>query len=815
MISLVVVSHSLPLATAAKELAMQMTVAGSAPKVLVAAGISDGEQVELGTDAQQISEAITAADNPDGVLILVDLGSALLSSQMALEFLDPELADRCLISSGPLVEGLVAAVVSAAGGASLQEVASQAKEALAGKIDQLSDTEEPLPEGEGEFTDNAAEAASGEESFSAPEAATLALEIIDPHGMHARPAAALAAAMGAREIPVFARKAGTFRIVNAASLTQVSSLGIGKGETLELGTLDPQATEVFAAIRQALTQTDPPAIAGGSEKKAGSSVNAIAVQLAKEVPTPTDPTRNGDQIVIGYALVLEGHEDAEFYRVSPNEGQALEEARKAVRAYLRSLGSDSIIKMQIALVDDPELRAEIADEIAGGTNAFAAVDNAYSAAAAKMEKLDDPYLAERATDLLAVSRLLKKALIGGELDNLEELIKKHSTPAVLVVEELDAPLAASLPPEIEGVVTRSGGTTGHGAIVAASRGIPVYAGLKWGVHDGDTIVFDPRTKHLEVNPKARVFAHWIELARERVATATNALEQLENPAITANGKQIPIQVNVSGPTGAVKGAEGCGLVRTETLFAGYQGAPSRLQQAEVYAELARNLGQTTIRLWDIGADKPLPFAKQPPENNPFLGVRGVRLLRKFPHLLRDQLGAVLDANQTLESEGLGKLLRVMIPMVNHVHQVDWVRSLLEEITADTYGIEEAARPAQIPLPLGIMVETPSAALRMDEFCGVVDFISIGTNDLCQYVAAADRGNSQVADLADEVRETVVEMVRQIAQVCHDAAAPIEVCVCGDMASDPAWAGKLVAAGVDSLSVRAGMIAMIKQTIRQL
>lgn len=113
------------------------------------------------------------------------------------------------------------------------------------------------------------------------------------------------------------------------------------------------------------------------------------------------------------------------------------------------------------------------------------------------------------------------------------------------------------------------------------------------------------------------------------------------------------------------------------------------------------------------------------------------------------------------------------------------------------------------------METPSAALRMKEFCEAVDFVSIGTNDLCQYVAAADRGNSQVADLADEVRETVVEMVRQIAEVCHHAAAPIEVCVCGDMASDPAWAGKLVAAGVDSLSVRPGMIAMIKQTIRQL
>ena len=815
MISLVVVSHSLPLATAAKELAMQMTVADNAPKVLVAAGISDGEQVELGTDAQQISEAIEAADSPDGVLILVDLGSALLSSQMALEFVDPDLADRCLISAAPLVEGLVAAVVSAAGGASLKQVAAQAQTALAGKIDQLSDSQEPQPEGEGEFTENAADTASGEDSFSSPEAATLALEIIDPHGMHARPAAALASAIGARKIPVFARKGGAFRVVNAASLTQVSALGIGKGETLELCTTDPDAPNIFSAIRGALLKTDPPAIAGSSGERNESSVNAIAEQLGKEVSTPADPARNGDQIVIGYAMLLDGQEDAEFYRVSPNEGEALEKARKAVRAYLASLGSDSIINMQIGLVDDPELRAEIATEIAGGANAFAAVENAYGAAAAKIAKLDDPYLAERATDLHAVCRLLKKALIGHELDNLDELIKKHSTPAVLVVEELDAPLAASLPMEIAGVVTRSGGTTGHGAIVAASRGIPVHAGLKWGVHDGDTIVFDPRTKHLEVNPKARVFAHWIELARERVATATKALAQLEAPATTSSGKQIPVQVNVSSPTGAVKGAEGCGLVRTETLFAGFQAAPSRVQQAQVYAELARNLGPTTIRLWDIGADKPLPFAKQPPEGNPFLGVRGVRLLRKFPHLLRDQLGAVLDANQALEAEGLGKLLRVMIPMVNHVHQVDWVRSLLEEVTADTFEIEEDARPTQIPLPLGIMVETPSAALRMKEFCGSVDFVSVGTNDLCQYVAAADRGNSQVADLADEVRETVVEMVRKIAQVAHEGADALEVCVCGDMASDPAWAGKLVQAGVDSLSVRAGMIAMIKQTIRQL
>jgi len=342
----------------------------------LSAGISEGEQVELGTDAQQISEAIEAADSPDGVLILVDLGSALLSSQMALEFVDPDLADRCLISAGPLVEGLVAAVVSAAGGASLQEVATQAQAALAGKIDQLSDSQEPHPEGEGEFTENAADPASGEDSFSSPEAATLALEIIDPHGMHARPAAALAAAIGARKIPVFARKAGTFRVVNAASLTQVSSLGIAKGDTLELGTTDPAAPEIFAAIREALTKTDPSTIAGGSEATAGSSVNAIAEQLAKEVSTPSDPARNGDQIVIGYALVLEGHEDAEFYRVSPNEGQTLAEARKAVRSYLGSLGSDSIIQMQIALVDDPELRAEIADEIAGGTNAFTAVDNA-------------------------------------------------------------------------------------------------------------------------------------------------------------------------------------------------------------------------------------------------------------------------------------------------------------------------------------------------------------------------------------------------------------------------------------------------------
>ena len=814
MISLVVVSHSFALATAAKELAMQMVSTKTTPKVLVAAGIRDGDKLDLGTDTQQISAAIEAADNPDGVLILVDLGSALLSSQMALELVDPDLAERCLISSAPLVEGLVEALVSAAGGASLREVAAQARAALAGKIDQLSAQEESSFEGEAGSVAFSAPAGSGINPFSDPDAAILVLKIIDPHGMHARPAAAIAEAIGDKGA-VYARKGGAFRTVNAASLTQVSALGVGEGENLELCTTDPDAQQIFTAIRKGLLALDPPAIADPSWGKKENAVNGISLRLSTKVSAPRNPARNGDQIVIGYAMLLGGQEDAEFYRVSPNEGEAVKHARKAVKAYLSSLGSDSIIKMQIGLVDDPELRAEIAEEIAGGTNAFVAVDKAYGTAANKIRKLDDPYLAQRAADFNAVSRLLKKALIGQELDNLDELIKKHSTPAVLVVDELDAPLAASLPPEIEGVVTRSGGATGHGAIVAASRGIPVYAGLKWGVHDGDTIIFDPRTKHLEVNPKARVFAHWMELARERVAIASKALDLLEEPAVTSAGRQVPVLVNVTTATGTVKGAEGCGLLRTETLFAGYQVAPSRKQQAKVYAGLARQLGQTTIRLWDIGADKPLPFAKQPPEPNPSLGVRGVRLLRKFPHLVREQLGAVIDANQTLEAAGPGKPLRVIIPMVNHVRQVDWVRSLLEEISADTFGIEGDARPVEIPLQLGIMLETPSAALRMAEFVSAVDFVTVGTNDLCQYIAAADRGNSQVAELADEVRETVVEMIREVVRLAHGAKKPIEVCVCGDMASDPAWAGKLVQAGVDSLSVRAGMIAMIKQTIRQL
>lgn len=815
MISLVLVSHSFALAAAAKELAMQMISTKTAPKVLLAAGIRKGENLELGTDTQQISAAIEAADNPDGVLIFVDLGSALHSSQMALELVDPDLADRCLISSAPLVEGLVAALVSAARGANLKQVAAQARGALAEKIDHLGEQEESDSAGKEESVAVTTSRALGANPFSDPDAAILVLKIIDPHGMHARPAAAIARALDATKAAVYARKGGAFRTVNAASLTQVSALGVGEGENLELCTSDPDAQHIFSAIRQALLEIDPPVIADPSWGKNENAVNGISLRLSPKVSAPRDPARNGDQIVIGYAMLLGGQEDAEFYRVSPNEGEAVNNARKAVKAYLSSLGSDSIIKMQIGLVDDPELRTEIAQEIAGGVNAFNAVDKAYGAAANRMRKLDDPYLAQRAADFNAVSRLLKKALIGQELDNLDELIKKHSTPAVLVVDELDAPLAASLPPEIEGVVTRSGGATGHGAMVAAARGIPVYAGLKWGVHDGDTIIFDPRTKHLEVNPKARVFAHWMELARERVAIASKALELLEEPALTPSGKRIPVLVNVSTATEAIKGAEGCGLLRTETLFAGYQIAPSRKQQAEVYARLARKLGQTTIRLWDIGADKPLPFAKQAPEPNPFLGVRGVRLLRKFPHLVREQLGAVLDANQTLEAAGLGKPLRVMIPMVNHVRQVDWVRSLLEEITADTFGMEEDVRPVEIPLELGIMLETPSAALRMAEFTSAVDFVSVGTNDLCQYVAAADRENSQVAELADEVRETVVEIIREVVRLAHSAEKPIEVCVCGDMASDPAWTGKLVQAGVDSLSVRAGMIAMIKQTIRQL
>ncbi len=410
--------------------------------------------------------------------------------------------------------------------------------------------------------------------------------------------------------------------------------------------------------------------------------------------------------------------------------------------------------------------------------------------ASTFEGLDDPYQRERAQDVRSVRDRVLRALVGAV----------ETAPAeggLLVVRELDAATAASVDAErIAGVAVRAAGTTGHGVIVARSRGIPVITGIgDVAVSAGVLVAFDARAGEFVVEPAdgGELFRTAI---RERAAEREAALAEAELPAVTVDGQTIQVLANVGSVQDALdaRGADGSGLVRTEVLFGDRRVAPTVDEQVEAFRAIAAALGgkPITIRTWDVGGDKPLAFLPQEREANPFLGERGIRLFRRQPELLRDQLRAICRV--AVETP-----VQVMFPMVTTAEEVAWARE------------ELAAIGAPDGLKVGIMVEVPAAALRIATLVEGLDFVSIGTNDLTQYTTASDRGNSAVAGLADGLDPAVIQLIDR---VVRGVPAGVEVAVCGDLASDPDAAVLLAGLGVHELSAVGPLVPTIKARLRK-
>jgi multiphosphoryl transfer protein len=747
MIGIVVVSHSHALATAAVGLASEMVAADNRPVIAVAAGL---DATTFGTDAIAVSEAITTADSPDGVLVLLDLGSAVLSAELALEFVDPDVASHVRLTSAPLVEGLVAAVVTASTGASLDAVTAEAERGLLGKQDHLG--------GGG-----AAETTVAAESDQVQE-----VVVSNEHGLHARPAARLVGLVNSFDAVVTLTDLDTGRgPIDAGSLSMVATLNAQQGHRLQVGASGPQAGEVLAAIGKLAadnfgdTEAPPPAPRSGG---------------------------SGLDVAIGPAVIAGAGVDLSNYVAGDDEAGRLEGAVAAAAEELGRLRDGSpehggIFEAHLALLKDRRPLDEIRAAIAGGTPAPVAWKQTYNELAKTFESLDDPYQRERAQDVRAVRDRVLRALTGATGDE---------TPAegILVVPELDAATAATLDAaRITGVAVRAAGTTGHGVIVARSRGIPLITGIgEVDVPAGATVAFDARAGVFEVGPDERAFRTTIV---ERRSELERAVEQAGEPATTLDGRTIAVLVNVGSVQDALdaRGADGSGLVRTEVLFGHRRTAPSVEEQAEQFRAIAQALQgkPITIRTWDVGGDKPLPFLPQEQEANPFLGERGLRVFRRRPQLLRDQLEAVRRvAGETP--------VHVMFPMVTTADEVAWAL--------------EALGPRPDGLEVGIMVEVPAAALRIDTLAAGLDFVSIGTNDLTQYTTAADRTNTAVAPLADGLDPAVLQLIDHVVK-----RAGVRVAVCGDLASDPQAAVLLAALGVDELSAVGPQVPLVKERLR--
>ncbi|NUR96111.1 MAG: HPr family phosphocarrier protein, partial [Kribbellaceae bacterium] len=734
----------------------EMVAEDKRPVIAVAAGL---DATTFGTDAMAVSEAIGTADSPDGVLVLLDLGSAVLSAEMALEFVDPEVAARVRLTSAPLVEGLVAAVVTASTGASLDAVAAEAARGLVGKQDHLGD--------------------AGVVAAGPVVAGDRSVEVIvgNEHGLHARPAARLVGLVNGFDAVVTLTDLDTGKgPVDAGSLSMVATLNAQQGHRLQVGASGPQAGEALAAIED---------LAAGN----------FGDTVAEKKPAAALAGGSGLDVAIGPAVPAAAEIHLDGYVAGDNEQARLDAAIENAAADLRAVRDTSgehgaIFEAHLALLTDRKLLDEVRTAIAGGTSAPLAWKQAYDALATTFDQLDDPYQRERAQDVRSVRDRVLRLLAGAETRPASGPRVAPAEPGVLVVDELDAATAATLDATaIAGIAVRAAGTTGHGVIVARSRGIPLIAGIgDVEVPAGVMVAFDARVGSFEVAPDEAAVRATIA---ERLGERERAIAEASYPAITRDRKHLDVLVNVGVVQDAVeaRGADGSGLVRTEVLFGEWRTAPTVDEQADAFRAIARALGgkPITIRTWDVGGDKPLPFLPQDEEPNPFLGERGIRVFRRRPELLRDQLEAV--RRTAAETP-----VHVMFPMVTTADEVAWA---LDELGPRDH------------LEVGIMVEVPAAALRVATLAKELDFVSIGTNDLTQYTTAADRTNAAVAPLADGLDPAVLQLIDHVVR-----NAGVRVAVCGDLASDPQAAVLLAALGVTELSAVGPQIPVVKAALRQ-
>ena len=460
----------------------------------------------------------------------------------------------------------------------------------------------------------------------------------------------------------------------------------------------------------------------------------------------------------------------------------------------------AIFDAHLALLDDDALLEPAHEAIAAGATAERAWYDAAQQVAAVYRSLDEPLLRERATDVLDVGRRVVAALTGAGDE-------REPATGIVVADELTPADAAGLDPErVLAIATARGSTTAHAAILARALGLPAVVGLGpevLAVPDGTTLLLDGEAGTVIADPPAAVLSDAQDRRERAEQRRAAAREHADKPAVTRDGARVEVFANLGTGSDAARavqlGAEGVGLLRTEFLFLGRAELPGEEEQAQTLREIAQALDgrPLIVRTLDAGADKPLPALPMPAEENPFLGVRGIRLALARPELLATQFRAILRV-------AAEHPVKTMLPMVATLGEITAARALLDRARADT-GIDA-------PMELGIMVEVPAAALAAARLAAHVDFFSLGTNDLTQYTMAAERGDARLASLLAGPQPAVLRLVA--ATVAGAAMHGRWVGVCGELAGDPAAAVLLAGLGVTELSMAAALVPEVKVALRE-
>ena len=636
------------------------------------------------------------------------------------------------------------------------------------------------------------------------------VQVLCPNGIHISPAGVMAKLLAPLSARVTIVRGGAQ--ANAADVDEVLALALREGEDVTLraeGADAGKATEIVCAVLREGTKM----LAGylAKQKAAPSAVTPQADDISHIAPASVaTSTRIGKirQVV----------DDLDERLASYKKGTPMEEARRfgeAVKAYgvrmeeaSRAAARAGETRQQLILegyrmmADAPGFHAEVGQAINGGASAPAAV------LAAKEKLANTMLLKERAGDQREVGRSLARILLG--VPEREEAA--DDTPLILAGKEISPELMARFAGDrLAGIVESDGGPSGHAAILARMRGIPALLGYKdaASLPDGALAVIDGTKGTLIVDPSEEELRAVRERMEQEREENRRLLEDV-GPVATKDGASVTLQANVASAeeieNAVAMGAEGVGLFRSEFLFLGRSNLPSEDEQAEYYARAVKACGQfpCVIRTLDAGGDKDIPALNLPKETNPFLGVRAIRVSLARPELLSAQLRAVLRAAK----EGKAALL---LPMIASAEELDAVKEALDRERRALYGDGETAPR----VPVGVMIETPAAALTAAALAKRADFFSIGTNDLAQYTLAADRTNPAISGRT-ELDPMFHPAVLRLIQMAADAAkqANIPAAVCGEMAGEPLAVPLLLGLGVTILSLAPARLPKIRAVVRK-
>jgi phosphoenolpyruvate-protein phosphotransferase (PTS system enzyme I) len=498
-----------------------------------------------------------------------------------------------------------------------------------------------------------------------------------------------------------------------------------------------------------------------------------------------------------------------------------EKARDATAADLRALhakvssqvGADqgAIFLAHESILHDPafteKIRRGIVDQHQSAPAALHNVLNEYTSLFARTK---DEYIKERLADVRDVVVRLS--------GHLSEMLQANTPPVagplILVADELLPSQVVMLGQrEVIGVVTQAGGETSHAAILARSRGIPAVSGIRGmlkHVKTGDTVVVDGREGHVIVNPDAETASAYRKLQREFFDLKDHLAENRQQKAITADKIEVELLANINNlsdaKSAAAMGGSGVGLFRTEYLFLTHPDVPDEEEQTAAYKKIiaASPNHRVTIRTLDLGGDKTIPYLGHAREANPFLGWRSIRLSFEHPEFFATQIRAVLRA-----AAGPKKRVRLMFPMITTLEEIRKVRSMVDRAKRD---LAKQSRPCG-NVPIGLMLEVPAAAVMIESMIEIVDFVSIGSNDLVQYLMAADRDNPRVSHLCQPLSPAVLRVLASVIAACNRAGKPVTLC--GEMAGRPRAVVLLFGMGLRSFSMSPGFIPTIKELMAHL